>query len=53
MGEVPELFAPDCGGRWRCGYQGFELKVSKLVLPELPATDVVHCLPQAYAQAIL
>ncbi|WP_335903946.1 hypothetical protein, partial [Shewanella algae] len=40
-------------GRWHSGDHGFQLKVSKLILPELPATDVAHCLPQAYAQAIL
>ncbi|TVL41127.1 hypothetical protein AYI98_21330 [Shewanella algae] len=40
-------------GRWHSGDHGFQLKVSKLILPEFPATDVAHCLPQAYAQAIL
>ncbi|GGE83634.1 hypothetical protein [Shewanella carassii] len=40
-------------GRWHSGYHSFQLKVSKLVLAELPATDVTHCLPQAYAQALL
>ncbi len=39
--------------RWHSGYHSFQLRVSKLVLAELPATDVTHCLPQAYAQAIL